>query len=73
MDTSTGDVYETRAAIDLAVKDGRIKDLSRLVQIPIEVLEGTKNMTRKERRTWYHENRKRLNLPRWGELAAEQK
>ena len=25
-------------------------------------------MTRKERRQWYHENRKKYNLPRWGEL-----
>jgi len=25
-------------------------------------------MTRKERRQWYHENRKKYDLPRWGEL-----
>lgn len=26
------------------------------------------NMTRKERRKWYKENRKKLGLPSWGEL-----
>jgi len=25
-------------------------------------------MTRKERRAWFHVNRKNLELPRWGEL-----
>jgi hypothetical protein len=25
-------------------------------------------MTRAERREWYHKNRKRLQLPRWGQL-----
>jgi len=25
-------------------------------------------MTRKERRQWYHENRKKYDLLRWGEL-----
>jgi len=25
-------------------------------------------MTRKERRAWFHANRKDLNLPQWGEL-----
>lgn len=27
-------------------------------------------MTRKQRRAWYHENRKRLKLPAWGALVA---
>ncbi len=26
-------------------------------------------MTRKERRAWYHKHRKKLRLPRWGELS----
>jgi len=26
------------------------------------------DMTRKERRAWFHSNRKDLDLPRWGEL-----
>lgn len=30
--------------------------------------EDPTKMTRKERRQWYKENRKRLGLPRWNEL-----
>lgn len=26
------------------------------------------NMTRKERREWYRRNKRKLNLPSWGEL-----
>lgn len=32
-------------------------------------MEGLKeNMTRKERREWYRQNKNRLHLPSWGEL-----
>jgi len=30
--------------------------------------EPSANMTRKERRSWFHLNRKSLDLPRWSEL-----
>jgi len=32
--------------------------------------EDPSKMTRKQRRQWYHENRKKYNLPRWGELGS---
>jgi hypothetical protein len=30
--------------------------------------EDPSKMTRKQRRQWYHENRKKYDLPRWGKL-----
>lgn len=47
------------------------KDLSELVRLtgfPVDVIVGKRIMTRKERRAWYHENRRRLRLPKWSEL-----
>ena len=32
--------------------------------------EDPSKMTRKQRRQWYHDNKKRFNLPRWGELKS---
>ena len=37
-------------------------------QINLRLPEDPSKMTRKERRQWYHENRKRLNLPAWRDL-----
>lgn len=59
----------TREAIDRAVKEGDVQTLSRLTGIPVPVLQGVEKFTRKQRRQWYHSNRKRLNLPRWGNLS----
>ena len=41
-----------------------MKKINNSVKIPSD----TATMTRKERRQWYHENRKKYDLPRWGEL-----
>ena len=43
-----------------------MKNIKKSVKIPSD----TATMTRKERRQWYHENRKKYNLPRWGELGS---
>lgn len=32
------------------------------------IAKDPEKMTRKERRQWYHRNRKRLELPEWGVL-----
>lgn len=37
----------------------------------LKLPEDPSSMTRKERRQWYHENRKRLNLPAWRDLRSQ--
>lgn len=47
------------------------KDLSKVVRLtglPAEVIVGHRVMSRKERRQWYRENKKRLHLPQWNKL-----
>lgn len=61
----------TQKDIDLAIKEGRFDDVARVTGIPADVLKGLRVMNRRDRRTWYHENRKRLGLPRWGELTPK--
>lgn len=63
------EIKERNEAVDIALKEGNMEDLSLLVGIPVEVLQGVQKMTRSERRKWYHDNRKRLGLPRWGQLT----
>lgn len=67
------DIQPTPENIELASKEGRVEDLSAMLRIPVPVLLGVQKMTRKERRQWYHENRKRLNLPKWGSLKTLEK
>lgn len=63
-------VEARKQAVEAALKANDVQSLSMLVGIPVEVLSGISKMTRKERRQWYHENRKRLGLPRWGDLTT---
>jgi len=42
-----------------------MKNLTKQRELKTEL---SANMTRKERRAWFHANRKDLNLPRWREL-----
>lgn len=67
MDTSTGDIYYGNDAVELALKSGRIKRLDDLVVLPEEIAEELHGLNRKERRLWWKQNRKRLNLPRWAD------
>lgn len=60
----------TKENIELAAKEGRLLDLSQMTGLPLDVLRGERILTRKERREWYHKNRKRLQLPRWGILET---
>lgn len=54
--------------IDEAVAQKDLKRVLELTGLPIDVVVGQRTMTRKERRAWYHTNRKRLSLPTWGGL-----
>lgn len=56
--------------IDDAAAAFDLPKLVRLTGLPPEVIKGERVMTRKERRQWYHENRKRLQLPEWGQLET---
>ena len=42
--------------------------MSEIEQNDLRLPEDPAKMTRAQRREWYHNNRKRLQLPRWGEL-----
>ncbi len=49
------------------------KDLTKvaaLTGLPADVIVGLRVMSRKERRRWYFENRKRLALPSWDKLET---
>jgi ssDNA-binding replication factor A large subunit len=54
--------------IDEAAKNFDLSKLMRLTGLPADVITGQRVMSRKERRTWYHENRRRLRLPKWDKL-----
>lgn len=54
--------------IDEAAKAFDLSKLMRLTGLPADVITGQRVMSRKERRTWYHENRRRLKLPSWDKL-----
>lgn len=54
--------------IDEAAKAFDLEKLIRLTGLPADVITGVRTMTRKERRAWYHENRRRLRLPKWDKL-----
>lgn len=56
--------------IDEAAKTFNLPELVRLTNLPEDVITGNLVMGRKERRQWYYENRKRLNLPSWGKLET---
>ena len=70
MDTSTGEIYYGKDAIEAALKTGRIKSANDLVVLPEEIADELHGMNRKERRLWWKQNRKKLNLPRWSERQA---
>ena len=67
MDTSTGNIYYGKDAVEVALKSGRIKSVDDLVVLPEEIAEELQGMNRKERRLWWKQNRKRLNLPKWSD------
>ena len=67
MDTSTGNIYYGNDAVEKAFLSGKIKIIDDLVALPEEIAEELHGMSRKERRLWWKQNRKRLNLPRWNE------
>lgn len=55
--------------IDEAVSKKDLDEVMRLTKLPLDVITGQRIMTRKERREWYHQNRKRLKLSTWGSLG----
>lgn len=59
-----------KAEIQKAEAERDFPKLSRMLNLPVEVLMGQRVLSRKERRQWYHENRKRLGLPKWGALET---
>ena len=61
---------EIRESIAKAHKDKDLSELARLTKIPADVIAGVRVMSRKERRQWYYENRKRLGLPKWSLLET---
>ncbi len=63
---------EIKEAIKVAHEKKDLSELQRLTGFPIDVIVGKRVMTRKERRSWYHENRRRLNLPAWDKLGELQ-
>ncbi len=60
---------ETKEAIRVAHEKKDLGQLQRLTGFPVDVIVGKRVMTRTERRKWYHENRRRLNLPAWSKLG----
>lgn len=64
---STEDIHKQ---IDKAVEGRDLKEVMRLTGLPLEVVTHQRVMTRKERRKWYHDNRRRLKLPKWGQLES---
>lgn len=46
----------------------QVREAALATGLPTEVLNGSRKMTRKERRKWYHENRKKMKLTPWGQL-----
>lgn len=67
MDTSSGQIFETENSAIRAIQRGETKS-SNLVGIPPEFDGLVLGMSRRERRHWYQQNKKRLNLPEWGAL-----
>lgn len=59
-----------KAEVQKAEGERNFPRLSALIGLPIDVLTGQRILSRKERRQWYHENRKRLGLPKWGNLQT---
>lgn len=68
MDTSTGKMY-TPGELEEALRENKVEK-DNIVKLPQGVVEKLSSMNRKERRAWYKENRKRLNLPRWNEIGG---
>ncbi len=64
---------EIKQAIDKAHQERNLPELVRLTGLPADVITGQRVMTRKERRTWYRENKRRLQLPAWGKLGILKK
>ncbi len=59
---------DVMAQIDKAAKEFNEPELMRLTRLPLDVIKGERIMDRAERRKWYHDNKKRLNLPPWNKL-----
>lgn len=56
-----------------AEKEKNITKLMKLTGFPADVIAGVRVMTRKERREWYRQNKKRLGLPAWNKLESLEK
>lgn len=65
MDTSSGQIFETPNSVMRAIERGDTNP-GKLVGIPKEYASMVLGMSRSERRRWYKENKKKLNLPAWG-------
>jgi len=52
--------------VEKLILKNTMKNINNSANLP----DDPSKMTRKQRRQWYHENRKKYNLPRWGELGS---